>query len=226
MRKYYIILIGLLSSVCLSGCTFCTKSAVRQALKDRYDQDFTITEYSHYFFPNILWQEGTDTYMAYPDNNPDIRFTGTAVSMKEEDVTDTYVTWKVCNKMEQLIEENIGDVGFPYIVYVQPQFTYTEITDPDISIQDFIDQDGNNSYHIYLFSTKKIAREQVLDVLSGTHGITGEIDLYKTDELEKIKEYIQKHEVLYSDFFEDLAEEGYLWEDISNSTYYLKNWNG
>ena len=30
MRKYYIILIGLLSSVCLSGCTFCTKSTVRQ----------------------------------------------------------------------------------------------------------------------------------------------------------------------------------------------------
>ena len=81
-------------------------------------------------------------------------------------------------------------------------------------------------HHIYLFSSKKIAREQVLDVLSGTHGITGEIDLYKTDELEKIKEYIQKHEVLYSDFFEDLAGEGYLWEDISNSTYYLKNWNG
>lgn len=225
MRKVYII-IGFLITMSLSGCTFCTKSTIRQVLKERYDQDFTITKYSHYFFLNILWQEGTDTYMAYPDNNPDIRFTGTAVSMKEEDVTDTYVTWKVCNKMEQLIEENIGDVGFPYIVYVQPQFTYTEITDPDISIQDFIAQDGNNSYHIYLFSSKKIAREQVLDILSGIHRINGEIDLYKTDELEKIKEYIQKHEVLYSDFFEDLAGEGYLWEDISNSTYYLKNWNG
>ena len=181
MRKVYII-IGFLITMSLSGCTFCTKSTIRQVLKERYDQDFTITKYSHYFFLNILWQEGTDTYMAYPDNNPDIRFTGTAVSMKEEDVTDTYVTWKVCNKMEQLIEENIGDVGFPYIVYVQPQFTYTEITDPDISIQDFIAQDGNNSYHIYLFSSKKIAREQVLDILSGIHRINGEIDLYKTDE--------------------------------------------
>lgn len=164
--------------------------------------------------------------MAYPDNDPDIRFTGTTVSMKEEDVTDTYVTWKVCDKMEQLIGENIADVGFPYMVYVQPQFTYTEITDPDISIQDFIDQGGNNSYHIYLFSSEEIAREQILDVLSGTHGINGEIDLYKTDELERIRNYIQKHEVLYSDFFENLAGEGYLWGDISNSTYYLKNWNG
>ena len=207
MRKVYII-IGFLITMSLSGCTFCTKSTIRQVLKERYDQDFTITKYSHYFFLNILWQEGTDTYMAYPDNNPDIRFTGTAVSMKEEDVTDTYVTWKVCNKMEQLIEENIGDVGFP-----------------DISIQDFIAQDGNNSYHIYLFSSKKIAREQVLDILSGTHRINGEIDLYKTDELERIRDYIQKHEVLYSDFFENLAGEGYLWGDVSNSTYYLKNWN-
>ena len=70
MRKVYI-MIGFLITMSLSGCTFCTKSTVRQVLKERYDQDFTITEYSHYFFPNILWQEGTDTYMAYPDNDPD-----------------------------------------------------------------------------------------------------------------------------------------------------------
>lgn len=224
MRKVYIIM-GFLITMSLSGCTFCTKSAVRQVLKERYDQDFTITEYSHYFFPNILWQEGTDTYMAYPDNDPDIRFTGTAVSMKAEDITDTYVTWNVCNKIEKLISGNIGDVGFPYMVYVHPQFSYTKITDPDISIQDFIDRDEYNSYCIYLFSSESFSREQVLDVLSGTHGINGEIDLYKTDELEKIKAYVQTSEILYSDFFEDLAGEGYLWGDVSNSAYFLKDWN-
>lgn len=209
--------------VTLTGCTkqspyFHTKKEVKRYLEQKYNQKFVVKDYSRNWFSstgmNIGWDEGVDTYTAYPKDNPDLTFAGSAGSNGV--ITDEYVIRSICNAIKTIVSENTGRLVavYPEIPYYVPPEINT------ISLSDFLASEDID-FDIYIFSEDLPSEETMQTALSGITGLNGRISVYQTDKLDFIKDYTSKSDLLYTSFWEEIGYEPATEAEIHNNTYFL-----
>ena len=226
MKKKLFALIGI-AFVCmavLTGCTkqspyFHTKKEIRNYLKQKYDKDFVVKDYSRDWLSsagmNIGWDEGVDTYTAYPKDDPDLIFTGSAGS--NGIITDEYVIRSICDEIKDIVSENTGE-----LVTVYPESPY--YVPPEMntfSLSDYLTTE-DTKFDIYIFAKEKPSGENIRTALSGIAGLNGNIAVYQTDKLDYVKEYVEKSDMLYFDFFERIEDGPVAATEVHNSSYYLQ----
>ena len=226
MKKKLFALIGI-AFVCmaaLTGCTkqspyFHTKKEIRNYLKQKYDKDFVVKDYSRDWFSsagmNMGWDEGVDTYTAYPKDDPDLIFTGSAGS--NGIITDEYVIRSICDEIKDIVSENTGE-----LVAVYPESPY--YVPPEMntfSLSDYLATE-DTKFDIYIFAKEKPSEENIRTALSGIAGLNGNIAFYQTDKLDYVKEYVEKSDMLYFDFLERIEDGPVAATEVHNSSYYLQ----
>lgn len=230
MKRKSLALIGavLVCITTLTGCTkqspyFHTKNEIKKHLKQKYGKNFVIKDYSRNWFSsagmNIGWDEGGDTYAAYPEDNPELRFTGYAGS--NGTITDEYVIRSVCNTIKEKIEDNIKYIGTDYVVAVYPGSPYyvsPDITDTTLST--YLENE-DTEFDIYIFFDDILSETVGNNALTGISGLNGWISIYQTDKMDYVKNYTKKTDKLYSDFFEELKTDPITQTGIYNSNYCL-----
>lgn len=225
MKKKSFAFIGtaLVCMTTLTGCTkqspyFHTKKEIRNYLKQKYDKDFVLKDYSRNWFSsagmNTGWDEGVDTYTAYPEDNPNLTFTGNAGS--NGIITDEYVIRSICNEIKTVVSENTGEfvAVYPEIPYYVPPEINT------ISLSDFLASEDTD-FDIYIFSENLPSEETMQTALSGIPGLNGRISVYQTDKLDYIKDYTSKSDMLYTSFWEKIGYEPVAEAEIHDSSYFL-----
>lgn len=222
-KSFSIISVSLVCTAVLTGCTkqspyFHTKKEIKNYLKQKYDKDFAVRDYSRNWFSstgmNIGWDEGVDTYTAYPKDNPDLTFAGSAGSNGV--ITDEYVISSICNDIKNIVSENTGE--FVAVYPESPYFVPPEMN--LISLSDYLASEDID-FDIYIFSEDLPSEETMQTALDGIIGLNGRISVYQTDKLDFIKDYTSKSDLLYTSFWEEIGYEPATEAEIYNSTYFL-----
>lgn len=226
MKKKLFALIGI-AFVCMAaftGCTkqspyFHTKKEIRNYLKQKYDKDFVVKDYSRDWFSsagmNIGWDEGVDTYTAYPKDDPDLIFTGSAGS--NDIITDEYVIRSICDEIKDIVSENTGELVAVYPespYYVPPEMN-------SIFLSDYLATE-DTKFNIYIFLENLSLAETMQTALSGITGLNGNISIYQTDKLDIVKDYTSKSDLLYASFWEEIGDNPAAVAEVHNSSYYLQ----
>lgn len=222
-KPFAVISVSLICTAVLTGCTkqapyFHTKKEIKNYLEQKYDKKFIVKDYSRNWFSsagmNIGWDEGVDTYTAYPKDNSNLTFTGNAGSNRV--ITDEYLIRSICNEIKTIVSENTGR-----LVAVYPEIPY--YVSPEIntiSLSDFLASE-DTEFDIYIFSEDLPSEETMQTALDGIIGLNGRISVYQTDKLDFIKDYTSKSDMLYTSFWEEIGYEPAAEAEIHNSTYFL-----
>lgn len=211
MRKNYIdklirwgvILMTFLSSINLTGCgeNLNTKreEIAKRLLEDKYNEDFDVYTIGKSF--------GTLTNTTFevtcsPKSDSDLKFKA-EVEKDGDWIDDEYVTRRVSNEVENKISEAISNTISDFAVKVDAGIKSTEITDPGISIDEFMKAEPEESFLIYIIidkdSTDGITNDMLYDtfvsMLSDLPKLSGRVDIYLADKqvLEKAIDYMKEH---------------------------------
>lgn len=200
--------------VTMSGIEGCSpvqrKHKVKIELENKYNEEFEIVAYRA---PGILGD--TYTVTAYAVEYPDLPFVA-YMDVKTGDVTSSYVSVRLCDRMSQKMMMNLKDLSCQCYVFTKTNWPETLSTDTDITLEDYLKENPGNRFSIYLYLDKADAeKENVISsaakMMEGISGIEGSVSIYLTDSetLSKVQEYVSAH--AYTDTaFDELAESDYL----------------
>ncbi len=194
MKKIVRFLMVCFAVLVVTGCSM-SDSRAEALLHKKYNEEFSVISSRKGTFSSSI-------YFVKSEKNPDIcfRMEGTA-----NDFSDTYISRLICGRMAKQVEENLGNIDT--YVCIEPMLTGTLLTDPNSSLDDFIDE-GPNKFTIFAFLNKNTSSESVLKefphMLDGISPINGSVAVYLMDkkDMEEVKEYVKTHDDFYEEFFE------------------------
>lgn len=212
----------------LEGCVAPSrrKLQVAEALQQKYQDEFQVFSYKDSgFFSDYC------TVLAYASEYPDLIFHA-SIDKKTDEVTDSYVTKRLCGRISDKVGRNLGKLKTDYYVFTEAMLTGIMITDPDVTLEEYRKEAPGNLFTIYLCINKREADAQnIIDSLnnlfSGISGISGSLCLYLADDdmMTAIQDYVTSHDTTYSDF-DNMTEKEYLGSvDFADGNFYLSEDN-
>ena len=186
------------------------KKQATEALEQKYHEKFDIVSYEA---PKLL--EDYYTVTAYSLEYPDLLFKAT-LDENNDSVMDSYVTKRLCNRMSEIISKNLGTLEMDYYVFTDALLEDTVLTDPEISVSEYMEENPGNKFMVYLFiepqkgSVSNIM-ESLLHMMDGITTVSGTVFFYLADAnlLEDIQEYVSSQDDLYTDF-DRMTEDAYI----------------
>lgn len=208
----------------LAGCILPQAGKIKtaKALENKYGEEFKVTSFQN---PGIL--QAYYTVQAYAAAYPEIPFLAT-VSEDFEDVTDSYVTKRLCGRISEKLSRNIASLQDEYYIYTQAMLDETLLTDPMISLEEYLQDSPGEEFTIHLFivmrenSPGEIAAA-LINLMDGVQNLNGSVCIYlaESESLQKAKEYIESHVRLYQEFI-DLTDKDYIGSvEVNNSSFVL-----
>lgn len=208
----------------MAGCTLPSvgKEKTEKALEKKYGEEFKVLSFNN---PSLF----QDYYSAeaYAVAYPEIPFSAT-VSENFNDVTDSYVTKRLCDRISEQLSKNIASLQDEYYIYTQAMLDDTLLTDPMISLEDYLKDSPGEEFTVHLFiEMKENSLEEIanalINLMNGVQNLNGSICLYLVDSesLQETKEYIESHTRLYQEFM-DLTDKSYIGSvELNNSSFVL-----
>ena len=104
----------------------------------------------------------------------------------------------------------------------------TLLTDPMISLEDYLKDSPGEEFTVHLFiEIKENGLEEIanalINLMNGVQNLNGSVCMYLVDSesLQKTKEYIESHTRLYQEFM-DLTDKSYIGSvEVNNSSFVL-----
>lgn len=200
-----VILMTLISMTNLMGCGSDLHSKrekmTKKLLMEKYKEDFVIHTIGKSF--------GTLTNTTFeaicsPEDDLNLKFMA-EIDKDGEWISDEYVTSNVSAKIEKKLSETLNDTLTNFVIKVVADVGPTELSDPDISIKDFLQVQPEERFLIYLVINEKSIEEMdngkiydtIVAMFDNLPNISGKLNLYVTDAqtIEGVNTYITKHAV-------------------------------
>ncbi len=204
-RKYLLTgVMAVAAALTLEGCVSPAqkKEKAARALQEKYQERFEITAFRDSGIFNDYY-----TVKAYSVEHPDLLFEA-SVNNEGDGISDAYVTKRVCERLSEQVSRNLGELQNDYYVFTQAMLEGTVLTDPEVSMQDYL-ADGPNKFTIYLCMDEngadvKNITTAMLNMMKDISGIRGSVAIYLADSetLAWIEEYVISHDDTEEDFFE------------------------
>lgn len=189
----------------LSGCAnpASRKEQAKKELEKKYGETFQVTSYNGGAFLEDYY-----TVEAYADAYPELPFLA-SVDVKTGNLSDSYVTKRLCNRLSERAMENLFELKDDIYVYTEADLWGTVLTNPEVSLEDYMKDAPKERFNIHVFinhqesSLADIARE-LNKTLDGISHLNGSLCLYlgSEEQIEKVREYTESHDELYQEFKE------------------------
>lgn len=199
MKKWKGIIAGVIFMSIAAELTGCIpnireqKAQAVQLLNDKYHEDFEIERF--------LGQESMNDYyevLAFSTEYPEVLFEARA-ARDGSYIMDEYVASRVCRKVEQQLEEQLGGLAGYTQVKVQAVSKSIDSAEADMSIQEFMSLKAENKFAVYLiYSPVQMDPQKVYQTLTGMFTglecMSGSIQLYVTSEkiLQQTQIYLEQ----------------------------------
>lgn len=218
------VIILLMSTTIFSGCVSesARKEKVVDLLHEKYKEEFEIIAYKD---TGIF--EDYYTVKAYCVNYPDLLFQA-YVDIETENITDSYVTKRLMDRVSEKMSLNIGTLENDYFIFIDPVFKDTLLIDPLVSLEDYIKEMPENKYAIYLcidrenLNSKNVV-SSLIHMMDGISEMNGTLYIYLPDSslMAQIQEYVRTNDDIYSDF-DKMTKDAYIgFVDFQNGSLTL-----
>ena len=211
--KYYLIGIIILAVAIIGLFMYMPISKKRHAaeeLKQKYHEEFKIISYS-----GIKLSQDYYTVEAYSVEYPNLIFRA-SIDNKSGDIMDSYVTKRLCSRISDKISQNLKTLKDDYYVFTEAMLEDTLLTDPTISIEEYLKEETSNIFTIYLCIDQNGSSAQnivtsVNNMLNGLPEFSGSVEIFLTDTnlLARIKEYVESNSDTYFEF-DEMTEDTYI----------------
>ena len=197
------VLMMTLTGMMIDGCG---KSAerekwIREALREKYGEEF---EVMHVYGQGVL--EDYYTAEAYAAAYPDLPFS-LNVDVKDNTFMDGYVMKRGTNLISSRAQKNLGRLKNPYYVHTQSMFPDSVSTDPDQSLEQYLDAEKTNFFTVYLYidpegETAESIYRSVRDLPAGMERMQGSLEIFFADEktMGRAQEYVESHAALEEEY--------------------------
>ncbi len=212
-RKGIVIVTIFMLAVMLTGCgrseidTEARMEKAERLLNEKYGESFVVTEY---LGDNIRYK--TFNVEAYAEAYPTLRFDA-IVDFEGDGMRDSYVARRVSARAAEAMENAISDMECGHFVCVTPLETESTMNDPNVSVEEYIEDHKKKDFMIYLYIDQNEAETgRIYDCMikiSETLDCTdGYIQLFLTgpDMMEEVKEYVDTHRAFYGSY-KDMTKE-------------------
>lgn len=204
-RVFIYVLIGIVilsfPIMFILGTTFFKKMYVAKKLESKYQEKFKIVSYEGWnIFDNYY------SVKAYSENYPNLKFIA-SVGMKSGNVTDSYVSKRLCDRVSKEISNNLKTLNDDYYVFTEAALEDTLFTNPMISMEEYLDEMKGQKFSIHLCIDKNNSSAQnivssINNMMAGLPEFNGVVYLYFTDSnlLAQIEKYVKSSDKVYSSF--------------------------
>lgn len=186
------------------------KEQAARLLQEKYGETFEITAMRGSGFLGDYY-----SVIAYSDEYPDLLFSA-SVENDYKSISDTYVTKRLCSRISDKISQNMGMLNCNYYILTEAQISGTVVTDPEVTLDDYLKESPKNVFTVYVFLDEENANAQNIvsafsNLLSGLPSLRGTMTLYLVDPelLGNIQEYLNTHDNTYAEF-DDMTEDAYI----------------
>lgn len=196
----------------LSGCGSPSqrKRQAATALREKYGEVFEITAYKPEGFLDDYY-----VVIAYSEEYPNLPFQA-SVNIKSGNVSDSYVTKRLCDRISEKVSMNLGMLETEYFVFTEAMLDGTAVTDPEVTLKEYMKEGPGNRFTIYLCIDKERAAignivSAIGNMLNDLTEMSGTLCLYLGNQgmLSDIQEYVTSHDNTYSEF-DEMTEDAYI----------------
>ena len=187
----------------LEGCGNREERAekVKAALEEKYGGEFEVMR--------VLGQGVMEDYFtaeAYNAAYPDLPF---SLNMDVNDGTfmDGYVMKRGTNLIAAQAAQNLGSLQGMYYVHVQSMFPDSVSSDPEISLDQYLESEATNFFTIYLYidpeqETPESLWTNISCILQGMDRMEGSLEVFFADEkkIDQAREYVESHAALEDEY--------------------------
>ena len=199
------VLIMTVAGMLLEGCGNKEERAekVKAALEEKYGGEFEVMR--------VMGQGVMEDYFvaeAYNTDYPDLPF---SLNMDVNDGTfmDGYVLKRGTNLIAGQAAQNLGSLQGAYYVHVQSMFPDSVSSDPEISLDAYLESENTNFFTIYLYvdpdqETPESLYSAVSAILKGMGKMEGSVEIFFADEkkMDQAREYVESHAGLENEYYE------------------------
>ena len=196
----------------LSGCSSPDqrKREAAEALGNKYQEEFEIISYKA---PELL--QDYYTVKAYSLDYPNLVFQA-EVGVETGDVSDSYVTKRLCSRISEKISRNLGTLETDYYVFTEAMLDETVITDPEVSLADYMAEGPGNRFTVYFCIDKNGADAgnialAAAGMFKDLPQMSGSLCIYLAEPelLADIQDYVESHDDTYTEF-DEMTDEAYI----------------
>ena len=192
-----------MAEICGCGNTMHDKEIAKKLLEEKYGQTFEVE--------TIVETRILDEYytaLAYPSDDPDLLFK-VSVSADGQRETDNYVSKCVFKKLADLVGKNLDNLNGYFYIYCTPLVERTGFTDPEMEVEEYLEQVPNGKINIYLhYAPDQMDAENLYHCLQnvykgiGNEDMEGMIYLFIVDEngLDTAQDYLESHDQIYVEY--------------------------
>lgn len=198
------------------------KAQAKKVFQEKYHEEFEIISYKKASFFEDYY-----TVKAYAVKYPDLIFRA-SIDNDSKAFSDSYVMKRICDRMSNKISQNLSTLKNDYYVFTEAMFSDSLITDPEISLEAYIQSEPANKFTIYLCLEQKETNiesivSSVNHMMDGIPEISGSVSIYLVDSklLTKIQEYVTTHDNTYSEFDEMVEDARIGSVEFENGNFYL-----
>lgn len=208
----------------LEGCASPSqrKEQAAKLLHEKYQEEFEIISYKEArLFENYF------TVMAYASEYPDLIFKA-SIDNDLKGVSDSYVTKRLCDRISDKISQNLGTLESEHYVFTEAMFSDSLVTDPEISLEAYVQAEPANKFTIYLCLEQDGANAEnivssLAHMMDGISDISGSVSIYLADSslMLEIQQYVTSHDNTYGEFDEMVEKARIGSVEFENSNFSL-----
>ena len=201
-----VIIVAIMMTEVLSACGVrpeAREDRAENVLKRKYGEEFVITRVYPQKFGALYYE-----VQAYPLARPELLFR--AVIDTEDDASaDDYVEHIVCAAISELVGENLDKLPAYFYVYTHGKGPQSIVDNPRISIQEYAELDGGNSFWVELYIL--LERDdpaglytEISGMLKGLEYVHADVRLVLVNEeqMNEVQSYFERNEGIFSEYRE------------------------